>query len=63
MQVPPSGLTDLRMPLVTMLFDVAVYAPVVWDPVPEGRKSKADPMGKRNPGIPGPSACHKPFGS
>jgi hypothetical protein len=31
--------------------------------VPEGRKPKADPMGKRNPGIPGPSACHEPFGS
>jgi hypothetical protein len=29
----------------------------------EGRKSKADPVGKRNPGIPGSSACHKPFGS
>jgi hypothetical protein len=28
----------------------------------EGRKPKADPMAKRNPGIPGPSTCHKPFG-
>jgi hypothetical protein len=30
---------------------------------PEGRKPKADPMAKRTPGIPGPSACHEPFGS
>jgi hypothetical protein len=29
---------------------------------PEGRKPKADPMAKRTPGIPGPSACHEPFG-
>ena len=29
----------------------------------EGRKPKADPMAKRTPGIPGPSACHEPFGS
>jgi hypothetical protein len=28
----------------------------------EGRKPKADPMAKRTPGIPGPSACHEPFG-
>ena len=38
----------------------------LWQNAPghgEGRKSKADPMGKRNPGIPGPSACHRPFGS
>ena len=27
----------------------------------EGRKPKADPMAKRTPGIPGPSACHEPF--
>ena len=25
----------------------------------EGRKPKADPMAKRTPGIPGPSACHE----
>jgi hypothetical protein len=25
------------------------------------RKPKADPMAKRTPGIPGPSACHEPF--
>jgi len=24
------------------------------------RKPKADPMAKRTPGIPGPSACHEP---
>jgi len=29
----------------------------------EGRKPKADPMAKRTPGIPGPSACHEPFGT
>jgi ParB family chromosome partitioning protein len=29
----------------------------------EGRKPKADPVAKRNPGIPGPSACHEPFGT
>jgi hypothetical protein len=32
----------------------------VWS---EGRKPKADPMAKRTPGIPGPSACHEPFGT
>ena len=31
--------------------------------VEEGRKPKADPMAKRTPGIPGPSACHEPFGT
>ncbi len=29
----------------------------------EGREPKADPMAKRTPGIPGPSACHEPFGT
>jgi RND family efflux transporter MFP subunit len=32
-------------------------------PGTEGRKPKADPMAKRTPGIPGPSACHEPFGT
>jgi len=37
---------------------------LLWQlPDAEGRKPKADPMAKRTPGIPGPSACHEPFGT
>jgi hypothetical protein len=37
----------------------SIRLPTFW----EGRKPKADPMAKRTPGIPGPSACHEPFGT